>query len=91
MIGYGEKVSTRTYTVQDNTETEYAVDSQFDLTVSSNRAIYVYLNNTQLLQGYDYAFSATDDSVNITAAPTEGDIIQPKIIMIPGSFVPNAN
>jgi hypothetical protein len=26
MIGYGEKVSTRTYTVQDNTETEYAED-----------------------------------------------------------------
>jgi hypothetical protein len=89
MIGYGEKVSTRTYTVQDNTETEYAVDSQFDLTVSSNRAIYVYLNNTQLLQGYDYTFSATDDSVNITAALSEGDIIKIKDYNdTTGSFVP---
>ena len=89
MIGYGEKVSTRTYTVQDSTETEYAIDSQFDINVSSNRAVYVYLNNTQLLQGYDYTFSETEDSVNITAALVEGDVIKIKDYSdTTGSFVP---
>ena len=89
MIGYGENVSTRTYTVQDSSETEYAIDSQFDITVPSNRAIYVYLNNTQLLQGYDYTFSETDDSVNITTALSEGDIIKIKDYSdTTGSFVP---
>jgi len=89
MIGYGEKVSTRTYTVQDSAETEYTIDNQFDIKVSSNRAVYVYLNDTQLLQGYDYTFSETDDSVNITAALTEGDIIKIKDYSdTTGSFVP---
>ena len=89
MIGYGEKVSTRTYTVQDSTETEYAIDSQFDINLSSNRAVYVYLNDTQLLHGYDYTFSTTDDSVNIITALTEGDIIKIKDYSdTTGSFVP---
>lgn len=89
MIGYGEKSSTRTYTVQDSTETEYAIDSQFDINVSSNRAVYVYLNNTQLLQGYDYTFSETEDSVNITASLVEGDVIKIKDYSdTTGSFVP---
>jgi hypothetical protein len=31
MIGYGPNVSTRTYTVQDSTETEYAIDSKHSM------------------------------------------------------------
>jgi hypothetical protein len=89
MIGYGKNVSTRTYTVQDSTETQYAINSQFDITVPSSRAVYVYLNNTLLLLGEDYTFSNTDDSVTVLAALAEGDTITVKDYSdTVGSFIP---
>ena len=41
MLGWGENVSTRSYTVQGASQTEYALDSQHDITTLSNRAVYV--------------------------------------------------
>ena len=75
MIGYGENVSTRNYTVQGSSQTAYALDSQHDITTPSNRAVYVYLNGVQLLLDTDYTFSTTDDSVNISKALAEGDTV----------------
>ena len=75
MLGYGENVSTRSYTVQGSSQTDYALDSQQSITSLSNRAVYVYLNDTQLITGTDYTFSTTDDSVNITATLAEGDTV----------------
>jgi hypothetical protein len=75
MIGYGENVSTRSYTVQGSSQTDYALNSQYDITAISNRAVYVYLNDVQLLVGTDYTFSTTDDSVTIIKALAEGDKI----------------
>jgi hypothetical protein len=75
MIGWGENVSTRSYTVQGASQTEYALDSQHNITTPSNRAVYIYLNGSQLLLGTDYTFSTTDDSVTITKALLEGDKI----------------
>jgi cyclophilin family peptidyl-prolyl cis-trans isomerase len=90
MIGYGKNVSTRTYTVQDSTETQYAINSQFNITEPSSRAVYVYLNDTLLLLGEDYTFSSTDDSVTIIAALTEGDTITVKDYSdTTGSFIPS--
>ena len=89
MVGYGENVSVRTYTVNDAQEVDYAIDTQFDPTVPSNRAVYVYLNEVQLLLGTDYTFSTTDDSINITKTLAEGDKI--KIKDYPdttGSYIP---
>ena len=89
MAGYGENVSTRTYTVRDDLETEYAIDKQHSLTELSNRAVYVYLNDVQLLEGNDYTFSATDDSINISATLTDGDkIIIKDYADTTGSFIP---
>ena len=75
MIGYGENVSKRSYTVMGATQTEYALDSQHTITKTSNRAVYVYLNDVQLLLGTDYTFSTVDDSVVISKALVEGDKI----------------
>jgi len=75
MLGWGENVSTRSYTVAGASQTEYALDSQQDITTLSNRAVYVYLNGTQLLLGTDYTFSTTDDSVSISKTLAEGDKI----------------
>ena len=89
MVGWGENVSTRTYTVQGSLQTEYALDSQHDITTTSNRAVYVYLNDVQLILGSDYTFSTLDDSVNITATLAAGDIIKIKDYAdTTGSYMP---
>ncbi len=75
MVGWGENLSTRSYTVMGSSQTDYALDSQHDITTLSNRAVYVYLNDVQLLLGTDYTFSTTDDSVSISKALAEGDKI----------------
>jgi len=89
MIGTGENVTTRTYTVQDASEIEYAIDAQFDITTVSNRAVYVYLNDVQLIRDTDYTFSTADDSVNVSATLVAGDIIKIKDYTdTTGSFIP---
>ena len=89
MIGWGENVSTRSYTVMGSSQTEYALDSQHDIDTLSNRAVYVYLNDVQLLVGTDYTFSTTDDSVNISKTLAEGDrIVIKDYADTTGSYMP---
>ena len=51
-------------------QTDYALDSQHNITTPSNRAVYVYLNEVQLILGTDYTFSTIDDSVTILTTLT---------------------
>jgi hypothetical protein len=89
MVGFGEQRTLRTITVQDSSQTEYAIDSQFSTTTLSNRAVYVYKNDVQLLLGSEYTFSTTDDTINITATITAGDVIKIKDYNdTTGSFIP---
>ena len=89
MLGWGENVSTRSYTVQGSSQTDYALDSQHDITTLSNRAVYVYLNDVQLLLGTDYTFSTSDDSVTISKALVEGDkIVIKDYADTTGSYMP---
>jgi len=89
MVGWGENVSTRSYTVLGASQTDYALDSQHDITTLSNRAVYVYLNGTQLLLGTDYTFSTTDDSISISTALAEGDkIVIKDYADTTGSYMP---
>jgi len=89
MIGWGENVTTRTYTVQGASQTQYAIDSQHDITTPSNRAVYVYLNDVQLLLDTDYTFSTTDDSISISKALAEGDkIVIKDYADTTGSYMP---
>ena len=89
MIGHGENVTTRTYTVQDASEVEYAIDSQFDTGTASNRAVYVYLNDVQLIRDTDYTFSTTDDSITVLTTLVAGNIIKIKDYAdTTGSFIP---
>ena len=75
MLGWGENVSTRTHTVAGSSQTDYAIDSQFDITKLSNRAVYIYLNDELLILGTDYTFSTVDDSITVTRSLAEGDKI----------------
>jgi len=89
MIGWGENVSTRSYTVMGASQTDYALNSQHDITILSNRAVYVYLNDVQLLLGTDYTFSTTDDSVYISKPLAEGDkIVIKDYTDTTGSYMP---
>jgi hypothetical protein len=89
MVGHGENVSTRSYTVQDENEVEYAIDSQFDITTASNRAVYVYLNDTLLLRDTDYSFSTTEDSITVITTLAVGDkLVIKDYTDTTGSFVP---
>ena len=89
MVGWGENVSTRSYTVMGSSQTDYALDSQHDINALSNRAVYVYLNDVQLLLGTDYTFSTTDDSVSISKALAEGDkIVIKDYADTTGSYMP---
>ena len=89
MIGWGPEHSLRSYTVNDANETEYAIDSLFKMNETSNRALYVYLNDNQLIKDKDYTVSSTDDSINITATLTIGNKIKIKDYNnTTGSFVP---
>ena len=89
MIGYGENVSTRSYTVMGSSQTDYALDSQQDITILSNRAVYVYHNDVQLVLGTDYTFSTTDDSVSIRKTLAEGDrIVIKDYADTTGSYMP---
>jgi len=89
MVGWGENASTRSYTVMGSSQTDYALDSQHNITTLSNRAVYVYLNGVQLLLGTDYTFSTTDDSVNISKTLAEGDkIVIKDYTDTTGSYMP---
>ena len=89
MVGWGENYSLRKYTVMDSSETEYAIDSLQDMTTPSNRAVYVYLNDVQLVLGTDYTISTTDDSINVLATIVADDIIKIRDYGdTTGSFVP---
>jgi len=89
MLGWGGNVSTRSYTVMGASQTDYALDSQHDITTLSNRAVYVYLNGVQLILGTDYTFSKTDDSVNISKILAEGDkIVIKDYADTTGSYMP---
>ena len=89
MIGVGDNFSLRTYTVQDPSETEYAIDSMHDMSKESNRAVYVYKNDVQLLKDTDYTVSTTDDSINITSTLVTGDVLKIRDYSdTTGSFIP---
>jgi len=89
MIGWGENVSTRTITVAGTSQKEFALDSQHSLTTLSNRAVYVYKNDVQLVEGSEYTFSTTDDSVTLLVSVSVGDVIKIKDYAdTTGSYMP---
>jgi hypothetical protein len=74
MIGSGAH-SDINYIVEDAGIKVFALSQKFDLTVLSRRAVYVYLNSVQLINGYDYVFDSTFGFVRLSATLAEGDTI----------------
>jgi hypothetical protein len=75
MIGSGAYTSLD-YTVEDEGIKVFALSQKFDLDTISRRAVYVYLNGSQLVNSADYTFDSTFGFVRISRALVEGDTIQ---------------
>lgn len=77
MVGYGTPDITRKWTVDHLfvTNSSFPLPSDFDLTLLSQRAIYVYKNGVQLVQGLDYIFNTDTTTVDMLTPLVVGDII----------------
>ena len=70
MLGYSDNVNVLNYTVLDPLQTNYEITSTFGLTSLSNKSILVYLNGSQLVNGYDYSFLTTGPGVVLSNSLT---------------------
>ena len=62
------------YVVLDSRTTSYPLVKEFSMTELSNQSVLVYLNNTQLVYGFDYLFN--NDFVTIKTTLAENDLIE---------------
>jgi hypothetical protein len=77
MVGTGA-YNLLTYTVEDIGIKTFTLSEKFDLKTLSRRAVYIYKNNSQLLNGRDYVFDSTFGFVRLTLDLNEGDVIEIK-------------
>jgi len=75
MVPQGGNYTTLTYTVLNARQANYEINSIFDVTQLSNRAVLIYVNGTQLTLDADYTFSTIVPAVTITKTLVVGDII----------------
>ena len=74
MIGSGAFTSIN-YKVEDTGIKTFTLGEKFDLETLSRKAVYIYLNDVQLLAGRDYTFDSTFGYVSLTVDLVEGDAI----------------
>jgi len=75
MIGVGAYTALQVV-VEDTGITTFSLSEKFDLNTPSSRAVYVYKNGTQLLNGIDYEFSSTFSFVRLLITLQLGDTIE---------------
>lgn len=75
MVGCGAYTSIN-YSVEDTGIKTFSLSEKFSLNELSRRAVYVYLNNQQLLNTRDYQFNQTFGFVTILVDLAEGDEIE---------------
>jgi len=75
MLGAGasRKIS---YVVEDDEIKVFALNEKFDLENPSRRAVYVYLNGSQLIVEKDYSFNSSFGFVELLVDLAEGDLIE---------------
>ena len=88
MLGNGAFTKTN-YIVEDEGIKTFALLEKFDLVTLSNKAVYVYLNNVQLLHGKEYDFNSTFGFVNLLVDLNEGDVVEIKeYVSTANNFIP---
>lgn len=87
MLPFGAAITTR-ITVEDIDSQFFALNVPFTLDNLSNRAVTVYINNTQLIHNIDYTFNS-EGFLQITAPKQFGDIIEiNEYETTSGSYIP---
>jgi len=74
MLGCGAYKDT-VYRVEDTGIKIFALDEKFDLDTESRKAVYVYINNEQLVSLRDYEFDSTFGFLKILKNLNENDVI----------------
>jgi hypothetical protein len=88
MIGSGA-FTTVEYTVDDPGIKTFSLSFQFDLATLSNRAVYVYVNDVQLLHGKEYSFNSTFGFITLTVDLNETDrVVIKEYISTQNNFIP---
>jgi len=75
MIGAGAYTSIN-YTVEDEGIKVFSLSTKFNLIELSRRAVYVYVNNVQLLNTRDYEFNSTFGFVTLKISLVLDDVIE---------------
>jgi hypothetical protein len=90
MVPQGSNFNTINYTVVNARQTNYEIDSIFDTTTLSNRAVLVYHNGVQLIgDGIDYEFNPVSPEVIINVPLKFGDTIMIRdYLNTDGNYVP---
>ena len=70
MAGFGKTLTPTVYKVNAFDQTVFGIQSNFNLTQNSNRSVYVYHNGVHLINGVDYNFDPTDNTVNFVNVNT---------------------
>jgi len=73
MIAYGTDKNERTWNITNLFTRVFPIASDFDLSTLGLRSVLVYLNDEQLVYGYDYTFNTNDSSVEILTSLVPGD------------------
>lgn len=76
MVGYGTDKKSHTYTITDAGITSLPLSSDFDLATLVLRAVYIYKNNIQLINGRDYQFNKLTGNVDFLTALSVNDVIR---------------
>ena len=76
MVPYGADATETSYTITDDRDKTYEIISVHNNSVSSNRAVLVYLNNVQLYHGSEYTFETDSSNVRISKAIAIGDTLK---------------
>ena len=74
MMGVGA-YSEILYVVEDIGIKTFALSTKFDLQTLSNKAVYVYVNGSQLLHSKEYEFNSTFGFVQLKIDLVEGDVV----------------
>ena len=74
MLGFGAHTKIE-YEVEDEDIKTFALSEKFDLNTLSRKAVYVYLNDVQLLAGKDYSFNSNFGFITLTVTLAPGDRI----------------
>ena len=63
MVPHGTNKKIRTYTITDNRQLSYQFETTFNLATNTNRAVLIYRNDVQLIEGKDYTFEQNRPAV----------------------------